>query len=56
MIDSDWFVNTQANGYWTSTAYADSSVDSAWTVDFYTGGVDITYRNFDGGRYVRLIR
>ncbi|MCX8517592.1 MAG: DUF1566 domain-containing protein, partial [Rhodoferax sp.] len=52
-IDTDWFPNTQANFYWSSSPYVGYS-DYAWYVDFNDGYVN--NGNRDGNGYVRLVR
>jgi hypothetical protein len=37
-IDTSYFPNAHASGYWSSTTYA-SNPSSAWNVDFYAGSV-----------------
>jgi len=46
------FINTANNIYWSSTTY-ESSTDSAWSIDFSTGGS--TYSNKTSTRYVRCV-
>ena len=42
-IDATWFINTQQNAYWTSTAYA-GYAGNAWGVDFGYGSAGSGYR------------
>ena len=52
-IDTAWFPNTQASGYWSSSPYVGHS-DGAWVVYFYYGYVNGNVR-YDG-YHVRLVR
>ena len=51
-IDTEWFPNTQANFYWSSSSW--SNVYGMWVVDFDTGSSGFGSRV--NGNYVRLVR
>ena len=51
-IDTEWFLNTQANFYWSSSSW--SNVYGMWVVDFDTGSSGFGSRV--NGNYVRLVR
>jgi serine/threonine protein kinase len=52
-IDSTWFPNTQASGYWSASIYAGSAA-FAWGIDFGNGNLGNVSRNNSG--QVRLVR
>ena len=52
-INTDYFINTQSSGYWSSTSYANDTV-SAWHVYFYYGYVH--YYDKTLSYYVRAVR
>ncbi|MCX8521711.1 MAG: immunoglobulin domain-containing protein, partial [Rhodoferax sp.] len=49
-IDSDWFINTQSAGYWTSTSHGTYK----YAVNFLSSGIISDIRSY--GYYVRLVR
>ncbi len=52
-IDTRYFPNTVASGYWSSTTYA-YYPDVAWIVNFYYGYDNGSYKGY--GYYVRAVR
>jgi hypothetical protein len=52
-IDTNYFPNAHASGYWSSTTGADGT-SCAWGVDFGNGNVDC--RDKSNGSYVRCVR
>ncbi len=52
-INTEYFPNTVASWYWSSTTYA-SNTDYAWIVNFYYGYDDGTNKTHN--RYVRAVR
>lgn len=52
-IDSNYFANTQSNGYWSASPYVGSAY-YAWVVNFNGGSVD--YGSRYGSYHVRLVR
>ena len=53
-IDTNFYPNTMASGYWSSTTIASNDVDNAWRVDFDHGN-DGEY-NKSNDYYVRAVR
>ena len=53
-IDQDFFGPTTAGVYWSGST-STTSVDSAWRVNFYDGGVTYAFKGFDF-YYVRAVR
>ncbi len=52
-IDTEFFPNTRASYYWSSTTFVDFS-DGAWSVDFNDGNGSSNYKLNDS--YVRAVR
>ena len=54
-INADWFPNTEAQWYWTSSPYVGNS-SNGWGVNFNDGNVDSEDNSREYGNYVRLVR
>ena len=52
-INSTFFPNTVADGYWSSTT-AGGQTEQAWDMDFYHGGCQYSVK--DAAQYVRPVR
>ena len=54
-INADWFPNTEAQWYWTSSPYVGNS-SNGWGVNFNDGNVDSEDNHRKYENYVRLVR
>jgi Protein of unknown function (DUF1566)/FG-GAP-like repeat/FG-GAP repeat len=54
-IDTNWFPNTQASWYWSTSRYRGLGVIGAWLVYFDDGSVNYGFRAI-GDKHIRLVR